>query len=152
MKTIFLFIIILIFSSNIKAQNDTLAINKVITQLFDGMRTNDSNLVKSVFHTDATLQTVFTNKTSETKLLEEQISEFVTAVGTPHDGIWNEKITQTNIQIDGNLAHAWTNYEFYVNDRFIHCGVNSFQLVKFNNEWKIISIIDTRRTTNCGMD
>lgn len=149
MKTIFFSIIILIFSSNIKAQNDTLAINKVIIQLFDGMRTSDSNLVKNVFHTEATLQTVFTNKTGETKLHEEQISEFVKAVGTPHDGIWNEKITQTNIQIDGNLAHAWTTYEFYVDDRFIHCGVNSFQLVKFNNEWKIISIIDTRRTTNC---
>jgi hypothetical protein len=60
---------------------------------------------------------VFTNKTGETKLHEEQISEFVKAVGTPHDGIWNEKITQTNIQIDGNLAHAWTTYEFYVDDR-----------------------------------
>lgn len=149
MRILFFTLFILIFSSSIKAQNDTLAINQVITQLFDGMRTSDSNLVKNAFHTEATLQTVFTNKTGETKLHEEQISEFVKAVGTPHDGIWNEKITQTNIQIDGNLAHAWTTYEFYVDDRFIHCGVNSFQLVKFNNEWKIISIIDTRRTANC---
>jgi hypothetical protein len=149
MRNLLFSIFILIFSSNIKAQNDTLAINQVITQLFDGMRTSDSNLVKDVFHTEATLQTVFTNKTGETKLHEEQISEFVKAVGTPHDGIWNEKITQTNIQIDGNLAHAWTTYDFYVNDHFIHCGVNSFQLVKFNNGWKIISIIDTRRTANC---
>jgi hypothetical protein len=145
-----LIITLLIFSElGLMAQNDTLAINKVITQLFDGMRTSDSNLVKGTFHTEATLQTVFTNKTDETKLHEEQISEFIKAVGMPHDGIWNEKITQTNIQIDGNLAHAWTTYEFYVDDRFTHCGVNSFQLVKFNNEWKIISIIDTRRTTNC---
>jgi len=149
MRILFFTLFILIFSSSIKAQNDTLAINQVITQLFDGMRISDSNLVKNAFHTEATLQTVFTNKTGETKLHEEQISEFVKAVGTPHDGIWNEKITQTNIQIDGNLAHAWTTYEFYVDDRFIHCGVNSFQLVKFNNEWKIISIIDTRRTANC---
>lgn len=62
-----------------EAQNDTLAINQVITQLFDGMRTSDSNLVKNVFHTEATLQTVFTNKTDETKLHEEQISEFIKA-------------------------------------------------------------------------
>lgn len=145
-----LIISLLIFSKlGLMAQNDTLAINQVITQLFNGMRSSDSNLVKNVFHTEATLQTVFTNKTGETKLHKEQISEFVKAVGTPHDGIWNEKITQTSIQIDGNLAHAWTTYEFYVDDRFIHCGVNSFQLVKFNNEWKIISIIDTRRITNC---
>jgi hypothetical protein len=107
-------------------------------------------LVKSVFYKDATLQTVFTTKTGETKLHEEQISEFAKAVGTPHDGVWNEKITKTHIQIDGALAHAWTHYEFYVDDKFIHCGVNSFQLMKANNEWKIISIVDTRRTTNCN--
>ncbi|HRP61431.1 MAG TPA: nuclear transport factor 2 family protein, partial [Vicingus sp.] len=84
MKNFLLLFIIILFSNNIKAQNDTLAINQVITQLFDGMRTSDSNLVKNVFHTEATLQTVFTNKTDETKLHEEQISEFAKAVGTPH--------------------------------------------------------------------
>jgi hypothetical protein len=77
-----LIITLLIFSElGLMAQNDTLAINKVITQLFDGMRTSDSNLVKGTFHTEATLQTVFTNKTDETKLHEEQISEFIKAVG-----------------------------------------------------------------------
>ncbi|MBV6484154.1 MAG: hypothetical protein KFKLKKLM_00644 [Flavobacteriales bacterium] len=150
MKILFFTIFILFISNNIKAQNDTLSINQAITQLFDGMRTSDSNLVKSVFYKDATLQTVFTTKTGETKLHEEQISEFAKAVGTPHDGVWNEKITKTHIQIDGALAHAWTNYEFFVDDKFIHCGVNSFQLMKTNNGWKIISIVDTRRTTNCN--
>ncbi|HRN42386.1 MAG TPA: nuclear transport factor 2 family protein, partial [Vicingus sp.] len=66
MKNFLLLFIIILFSNNIKAQNDTLAINQVITQLFDGMRTSDSNLVKNVFHTEATLQTVITNKTDET--------------------------------------------------------------------------------------
>lgn len=150
MRILFFTIFILFISNNIKAQNDTIAINQAITQLFDGMRTSDSNLVKSVFHTEATLQTVITTKTGETKLFNEQISEFAKAVGTPHDGVWNEKITKTHIQIDGALAHAWTHYEFYVDDKFIHCGVNSFQLMKANNEWKIISIVDTRRTTNCN--
>lgn len=150
MRILFFTIFILFISNNIKAQNDTIAINQAITQLFDGMRTSDSNLVKSVFYKDATLQTIIRTKTGETKLHEEQISEFVKAVGTPHDGVWNEKITKTNIQIDGALAHAWTNYEFFVDDKFIHCGVNSFQLMKTNNGWKIISIVDTRRTTNCN--
>jgi hypothetical protein len=44
-----LIISLLIFSElGLMAQNDTLAINQVITQLFDGMRTSDSNLVKDV--------------------------------------------------------------------------------------------------------
>jgi len=60
-----------------------------------------------------------------------------------------KKITFSNILIDGNLASVWTPYEFYFKGQFSHCGVNSFQLVKSNNEWKIQYIIDTRRKDNC---
>ena len=42
-----------------------------------------------------------------------------------------------------------TPYKFYVGEKFSHCGVNSFQLVKIRGEWKIQYIIDTRRRQNC---
>ena len=54
-----------------------------------------------------------------------------------------------NIQIDGPMANAWTNYEFWVNDSFSHCGVNSFQLFNDQGSWKIIYLIDTRRKEGC---
>lgn len=55
-----------------------------------------------------------------------------------------------NILIDGNLASVWTDYKFYIDDQFSHCGVNSFQLFKGKDGWKVIYIIDTRRKENCG--
>ncbi|UWX56421.1 hypothetical protein NYZ99_09635 [Maribacter litopenaei] len=54
-----------------------------------------------------------------------------------------------SIQIDGAMANAWTPYEFRINDNFSHCGVNSFQMVKLEGEWKIIYLIDTRRKEGC---
>jgi hypothetical protein len=35
-------------------------------------------------------------------------------------------------------------YQFYIGDKFSHCGVNSFQLVKLQGQWKIQYLIDTQ--------
>ncbi|HOD10564.1 MAG TPA: nuclear transport factor 2 family protein, partial [Flavobacterium sp.] len=40
---------------------------------------------------------------------------------------------------------VWTPYEFYVNEKLSHSGVNAFTLFKENEKWKIIHLIDTRR-------
>ena len=47
------------------------------------------------------------------------------------------------------MATAWTPYEFWYKEKFSHCGVNSFQLMKIENEWKIIYFVDTRRRSDC---
>jgi hypothetical protein len=93
--------------------------------------------------------TTFVDKEGNPRLMEEEIQGFLSAVGTPHNEVWNEKLTSVKIEIDGNLAQAWTKYEFYVDENFSHCGVNAFQLVKDSNGWKIIQITDTRRKTDC---
>jgi hypothetical protein len=61
----------------------------------------------------------------------------------------NEKLNGYEIKVDGDLASAWTPYEFYVGEEFSHCGVNSFQLLKTADGWKIFHIVDTRRKDNC---
>jgi hypothetical protein len=43
------------------------------------------------------------------------------------------------------MANVWTPYEFYINEKLSHIGVNSFTLLLENNIWKIVHIIDTRR-------
>ena len=55
----------------------------------------------------------------------------------------------SKFNIDGKLAQVWVPYHFYLNGMLSHCGANSFQLMKENEDWKIISILDTRRK-NCA--
>ncbi len=47
------------------------------------------------------------------------------------------------------MANVWAPYEFYLNNDFSHCGVNSFQLFFDGIQWKIIYLIDTRRKQGC---
>lgn len=117
-----------------------------INGLFDGMKTSDSTKITKAFSKTAILQTI--TKNGEVK--NENIKDFAISISKAEKGSLEEKINFSNILIDGNLASVWTPYEFYYQGKFSHCGVNSFQLVKSNNEWKIQYIIDTRRKDHCN--
>lgn len=125
------------------SENDL--IKNSVNQLFIGMKNADSALVKNVFTKNAVLQTI--SKNGEVR--NENISDFALSISQSEKQSLDERITFANVLIDGNLASVWTPYEFYYKGQFSHCGVNSFQLVKRNNEWKIQYIIDTRRKDNC---
>lgn len=137
-------------SQNIELNKDSILVHKVIIKLFDGMREGDSAQVHSVFYDNVRMLTSFRLKTGESKLNEDKLHGFLQVVGNGHQEIWDERISNTIIQIDGDLAQVWTDYSFFVDNKFSHCGVDAFQLVKDNSgQWKIINLIDTRRKTGC---
>ncbi|MBC7890646.1 MAG: nuclear transport factor 2 family protein [Sphingobacteriaceae bacterium] len=132
--------------SPVFAQNpEEAAVQATIDRLFEGMKKGDSSLVRSIFHSTARLQTAYMSKEGKPLLQSEAIAGFVKAVGTPHKEVWDERISGYNIRIDDNLATAWTPYEFYVDGKYLHEGVNAFQLFRSPEGWKIIQICDTRR-------
>ena len=144
-----LFFLLLMSGLTASAQTEEDNVKGVITQLFNGMRASDSLLIRSAFATDAIMQTVVTNKEGRIEVHTEPVTDFITAVTKPHKELYDERITFDIVRVDGDLAIAWTPYQFYVDKTFSHCGVDSFQLVKINGQWKIQYIIDTRRKNGC---
>ena len=145
-----LLLLLLTFSSvnnPVKCQEND--VKEVITKLFDGMRSSDAEKLKSAFAPGATLQTISKDKEGQVMVRWEQVDSFIVQVTKPHDQVYDERITFDIIKIDDNLATVWTPYRFFVGEKFSHCGVNSFQLVKLQGEWKIQYLIDTRRKENC---
>lgn len=120
----------------------------VINRMFDGMRTGDSAMVRSTFHPTVTFASVSV-RDGTPMLSDDSPDRFLQAVGTPHEQIWDERIWDAVVQVDGNLATAWTPYAFHLGDRLSHCGVNAFQLFKGTEGWKIVRVIDTRRREGC---
>lgn len=129
--------------------NEETAIRATIDRLFTGMRTSDTAMLASTFSPTAVMQTIVQKNDGGTVVRTETVIDFVNAVGKPRTEMLDERISYGAIQIDGALAAVWTPYEFYVGTKFSHCGVNSFQLVKLNGDWKIQYIIDTRRKESC---
>ncbi|UYQ94264.1 nuclear transport factor 2 family protein [Chitinophaga horti] len=123
-------------------------VKTVIQQMFEGMRKGDSAVVRGVFADKALLQTIVDRNDAPVKVSTADLGGFLKAIGTPHTDVWDERITFSQILLDGKLASVWTPYKFYLGDKLQHCGVNSFQLVKLATGWKIVHLIDTRRK-NC---
>ncbi len=122
----------------------------IIDTFFEGFHKGDTVLMKSVMAKDLILQTAFTSEESNNKVVTEPVEGFITAIANrPTDQRWDERLLDYNVQIDGNLAHVWTPYEFWYNDAFSHCGANAFTLAKFDDGWKIIHLIDSRRKNDC---
>ena len=138
MKKIFF----LLISSFSFAQNTSeKEIIKPIENLFNAMKSADSLGVKNAFSGSAFMQTFGKNQEIRT----DKVEDFAKQVGATQAGDLDERFTISKILVDGNMASVWVPYQFYYKGNFSHCGVNSFQLAKINNEWKIQYIIDTRR-------
>jgi hypothetical protein len=119
-------------------------------QFFEGFHQKYSTLMQEVVHKNIMLQMTFTNKKGKAVLRNQDATGFIKAVVIRADcPTWNEKTGSYNVQVDGIMANIWTSYEFWLDVKFLHCGVNSFQLFKNNGNWKIIYLIDTRRKGSC---
>lgn len=126
---------------------DDTAIKEVINNFFNGMHASDTLMIKSTTDANIIMQTI---GNSGVKLSSfDDFLKNIAKINLETTKI-EEKILSFNIKIDGNMANAWTPYEFYVNAKLSHCGVNSFQLFKDDGDWKIFYIVDTRRKENCN--
>jgi hypothetical protein len=149
----FAFFFCIVFSVSSFSQNgfDEIAAQKIIDTFFEGFHKGDTVLMKSVMAKDIVMQTAFTNKSGNDIVHQQDASAFVKAIAKrPTDQKWDERLSGYKVEMDGNLAHVWTPYEFWFNGNFSHCGANSFTLAKLNDGWKIIHIIDSRRKENCN--
>ncbi len=116
-----------------------------IETFFNAFHQRDSVALKQVCSEKLVLHSVSESEKG-TKFFEEKASDFYKAIASiPLSMKFEEKILDFKVQIDGAMAHVWAPYEFYINDKLSHSGVNSFQLYKENAVWKVVYIIDTRR-------
>ena len=154
MKKKFLLLFILIFSLTncINAQTEEQKkIEKTITLFFEGFHKRDSLQMKSVISENFTLQSAYKLNDTTSTLQSTNLNDFLYKVVNRNlNNKWEEKLLSFDINIDGTLANAWVKYEFWLNDKFSHCGVNSFHLYLSDYGWKIIQLVDSRRKNNCN--
>lgn len=147
-----LFVATLLITFFTSAQNPMEAeVESVIKTFFEGFHKADTVLMRTTMADELVFQTAFKNKEQKDVLKTDDVNGFVKAIGSgrPVAEKWEERISSYTVKVDGNMANAWTEYEFWLDGKFSHCGVNSFQLFHDNGTWKIIYLIDTRRRSSC---
>ena len=139
----FTLLVFISFGQALTAQNDD--IKHTIETFFEGFHHRDTVLLHQVCADKMILQSI-TENSNGNSLTEEPSQFFYRSIASiPMSLKFNERILSFTTQVDGSMGHAWTPYEFYVDGKLSHKGVNAFTLFKEKDQWKIVYIIDTRR-------
>ena len=125
------------------------SVKAVITQFFNGMKNVDTASIRGIFTEGVIFQTLTRTKEGATVVKTEDVNGFLKVIVKEEKDALDERITFGSVLIDGSLASVWTPYNFFYKGQFAHCGVNSFQMVKINGNWRIQYLIDTRRKKGC---
>ena len=120
----------------------------VVNGVFDAMRKVDSAMVRPLFHPKAQL-IAMDLRTEGRPPRFDTLEDFIVAVGRARTDVFDERLSNVKVNIDGTLASVWADYTFHIGTRLNHCGVDHFLLVKEGGRWKIVGLADTRRS-NCG--
>ena len=132
--------------SNCEAQSSE--IQKNVNALFDAMRSGDGEVIKNLFYEDITMKIV--DHTENGTILTTSSAEgFIEAVSNSKDNVWDERFEDLKVFIDGDFATAIMDYGFFLNGAFSHCGQNEISFIRDSDEWKIFSIIYSRRSAGC---
>ena len=118
-------------------------VKQVIQNMFRAIQQADTSLLKTCFSDHVIFQTIL-NKPEGALIKTESVNNFIQSIGKQTPNVLDERIEFGAIQIDPLMATVWTPYTFYYKGQYSHKGVNSFQLVKLKEGWKIQYLIDTR--------
>lgn len=133
----------------VDAQTTEDSVKAAVNELFLAMKNSDGPRLQASFADSALLQTIITNKEGKTFARNESIADFAGSISKLPQGAADERIRFDIVKIDGPLAMVWAPYSFYFKQKFSHCGVDSFQLLRAGGVWKILYIVDTRRKEGC---
>ena len=63
---------------------------------------------------------------------EEYFADLKASKQKMQERIWNPEV-----RISGLIATVWAPYDFWIDGKFSHCGVDQFDLIKTEDGWKI---------------
>jgi hypothetical protein len=153
---IFLYILMLMCALNlsVQAQNsidDKKAAGEIADKLFAAMKAKNYEQIKSLFLDGGKLTALDQPKTGKgisttRNFTGDAFAKMISEAKAPE---FIEKMPTKDVRIYGDSAVVIGRYTFHVGEKFSHCGINAFHLLKSNGEWKIANASTTIEPKNC---
>ena len=122
-------------------------VRAVVQRLFDGMRTADSAMVRSTMAPGVRFAS-FDARATPAAIKYETPDAWLTAIANSNRR-WDERLFDVQVRVDGNMAHVWAPYVFYLDGKIRHCGIDSMELLHDGSGWKVTQLSDTQRREGC---
>lgn len=120
-------------------ESDASEIVTVTNRLFAAMRGRDESTMRLLIHPRVH---VFSVRPEGVVIRTRE--EFIAACVGASDPV-DERIADPEVRVDGDLAALWARYDVHLGPRFSHDGFDSFQFVREDGAWRLVSAMYTVR-------
>lgn len=128
--------------------NEEAAIIATIDALFEGLRKQDRAGLEAITVPGSLNISSSPDNAGEVRLTVLGYQELITALSRA-GAARIERYWDATVLIQGSIAVFWAPYDFHIDGKFSHCGIDSFQLVKQEGKWLISNLSWTREVENC---
>lgn len=132
--------------SQIENASNEAEVKNIVHLFFEAMNKQDTTLYKNIVLLDGQIWSI--NNTMKSSNITMRFFRDDILTFNP-DEIWEEIPLSFDIKIHNGIAMAWVPYQFRINGKFTHCGIDIFTLTETNKGWKIINTSYTKFLKGC---
>lgn len=115
--------------------NERDAVLKAVQVFFDTMTSKDVAGAREILVPQSRFQAVNLRgdpRPDRSFASEEYLADLQASKAVMRERIWNP-----DVRIHGRIATVWAPYDFWIDGKFSHCGIDAFDLVKTDKGWQI---------------
>lgn len=131
---------------NVYGQDDKKEVLAIAQQFFSSLEKGDTVTLRSLFLDDA--RNYFVQE-KDTKIRAGSRSP--KSFNADKDRVVRERFIKdgVDVMVHNRIAVVWGSYNLWINDKFSHCGVDAFTLLKTEAGWKISSLSFCMESEGC---
>jgi hypothetical protein len=123
---------------------DERAVLAAVDSFFVSMSRRDTALARAVLFPGAMAYIALPGRAPVASADTAFIRSLATGTAQLQERIWNPRV-----EVHGAIAEVWTRYDFHVDGKFSHCGIDDFSLILTPAGWRIVSVTYTVEQTGC---
>jgi len=136
---------VLALPMSMRAQTDSAAVVSVAQRLLDAINAGDTAVARAVLAPGA--QFFSTRAGGAPRRQADTVFIRTLAARTTK---YLERMWTPVVRVKGAIANVWAPYDFHIDGKFSHCGIDTFTLLKGPNGWQIASVVYTVEPTGCA--
>ena len=135
-------------SAGPERSDDEAAVLMAVQKLFDAMESKDVAGARAVVDPEGDFVSVRWNEDGERVVRRSSIGDFLERLKAQKE-TYLERMWEPEVWIRGPIAVVWTPYDFHLDGKFSHCGIDAFQLLQTPAGWIITAGTYTVEQTGC---
>jgi ketosteroid isomerase-like protein len=131
------------------APADTTSPVAVVQRLFDAMARGDSATLRALLVPGMHFVALSADAAAPAAPRMQADTTFIQSLGRQRQRLL-ERMWEPVVRVQGSIATVWAPYDFHIDGKFSHCGVDTATLLRTARGWQIATLAYTVQRTGCA--